>query len=264
MADAFSYFTIPQLSRRVWKVWMRDRDVFMRTIKVNFLPPILEPILYILALGFGLGIFIKEIGGVSYAVFLAPGLVAITVMNSAFFECTFGSFVRMYYQKTFDAIIATPLSLEEVVAGELLWGATKSFINGLLVLAVVSALGLISFPLALLVVPFSFLAGLLFAVIAMCFTAICPTIDTFNYPFFLLVTPMFLISGTFFPLSVLPEALQYLALATLPLTHVVIIIRGLTFGVVEWPMLLSLAWIAVVSSVLFVVSINLMKKRLII
>jgi lipooligosaccharide transport system permease protein len=113
-------FTIPKLTYRVWKVWRRNFDVFTKTIKVNFLPSLLEPILYLLAFGFGLGGFIPSIQGQSYIAFIAPALVAISVMNGSFFECTFASFVRMYFQKTFDAIIATPVSVEEVVAGELL------------------------------------------------------------------------------------------------------------------------------------------------
>src|SRR3990170_2994522 len=113
-------FSLPNLTYRVWKVWRRNFDVFMKTVKVNFLPSLLEPILYLVALGFGLGALVNTVDGVSYVKFIAPALVAISVMNGSFFECTFASFVRMYYQKTFDAIIATPVSVEEVIAGELL------------------------------------------------------------------------------------------------------------------------------------------------
>ena len=190
---------MPRLTRRVWKVWQRNFDVFLKTIRTNFLPSLLEPILYLLALGLGLGVFIQSIEGVPYINFIAPALVAISVMNGSFFECTFGSFVRMYYQKTFDAIIATPVSVEEVIAGELVWGATRATINSTTVLAVIAAFGLISSPLFLLVPLLAFLGGLMFASIAMCFTAIAPNIDFFNYPSFLLVTPMFLLKRNFLP-----------------------------------------------------------------
>jgi lipooligosaccharide transport system permease protein len=223
----------------------------------------LEPILYLVALGLGLGVFIQSIEGVPYINFIAPALVAISVMNGSFFECTFGSFVRMYFQKTFDAIIATPVSVEEVIAGELVWGATRATINSTTVLAVIAAFGLISSPLFLLVPLLAFLGGLMFASIAMCFTAIAPNIDFFNYPSFLLVTPMFLLSGTFFPLSQLPLPVQTAAQIFLPLTHVVNIIRGLVLGRTEIFLLLSLVWIAAVTIFFFVLSINLMKKRLI-
>ncbi len=263
-------FAIPRLTYRVWKVWHRNFDVFTKTIKVNFLPSLLEPILYLLAFGFGLGGFIPSIQGQSYIGFIAPALVAISVMNGSFFECTFASFVRMYFQKTFDAIVATPVSVEEVVAGELLWGATRATFNTTIVLAVVAAFGLISSPLFLLVIPLAFFGGLMFASMAMCFTSIAPNIDFFNFPSFLFLTPMFFLCGTFFPLTSLPTAAQGIAMAVLPLTHIVNLTRGLVTGHLESilglsPAVLiaiSLVWVIAVAVFFFVLSINLMKKRL--
>ena len=269
-------FSIPRLSYRVWKVWRRNVDVFLKTIQVNFVPSLLEPIIYLVAFGFGLGGFIPSIQGMPYVNFIAPALVAIAIMNGSFFECTFASFVRMYFQKTFDAIVATPISVEEVVAGELLWGATRATINTTIVLAVIGIAGLftvepiITSPLFLLVPLIAFFGGLLFASIAMCFTAIAPSIDFFNYPAFLFITPMLFLSGTFFPLSSLPNAVQGLALIVLPLTHVVNLTRGAITGAVE-PMLglgsgalvaVSLVWLVVVTVLFFILAINLMKKRL--
>jgi lipooligosaccharide transport system permease protein len=235
----------------------------MKTIRVNFLPSLLEPILYLLALGLGLGGFVQNIEGEPYINFIAPALVAISVMYGSFFECTYASFVRMYFQKTFDAIIATPVSVEEVITGELVWGATRATINSTIVLAVVAAFGLIASPLFLLVPLLAFLGGLMFASIAMCFTALASDIDFFNYPSFLLITPMFLLSGTFFPISTLPLPVQTAAQVLLPLTHVVNLARGLILGRVETFLLLSLVWIIIVTPIFFVLSINLMKKRLI-
>jgi len=263
-------FTIPKLTYRVWMVWHRNFDVFTKTIKVNFLPSLLEPILYLLAFGFGLGGFIPSIQGQSYIAFIAPALVAISIMNGSFFECTFASFVRMYFQKTFDAIVATPVSVEEVVAGELLWGATRATFNTTIVLAVVAAFGLISSPLFLLVIPLAFFGGLMFASMAMCFTSVAPNIDFFNFPSFLFLTPMFFLCGTFFPLTSLPTAAQGAAMAVSPLTHIVNLTRGLVTGHLE-PILglspaaliaISLVWVIAVAVFFFILSINLMKKRL--
>jgi lipooligosaccharide transport system permease protein len=259
-----SIFRIPRLTGRAWKVWLRNKDVFMKTYKVNFIPPFIEPLLYLFALGFGLGLYVGKFEGISYAAYIAPALVAISSMYSAFFECTFGSYVRMYYQKTFDAIIATPLAIDEVIAGELLWGATKSAINCSIILFVIFMFRLVNPQWAILVVPFSFLSGILFAALAMCFTAIVPNIDSFNYPTYLLITPMFLFSGTFFPISILPTPIRIVAEAFLPLTHVVRILRGLTLATLGWDMFYSLIWIVVVAFMLFVLSINLMHKRLVI
>ena len=262
----------PKLTYRVWRVWQRDFDVFTKTIFVNFLPALLEPILYLAAFGVGLGSLITgTIEGTSYIQFIGPGLVSIAVMYGAFFECTYASFVRMYFQKTFDAIIATPINLDEVIAGELLWGATRATINGTIVLAIIAAFSLVSSPLALLIPALAFLGGLLFASIGMCFTALASNIDFFNFPSFLYITPMFLLSGTFFPLTVLPEAIQTLAFTLLPLTHLVGLTRALALGRTE-PLLglspealtaLSIVWMLAAALTFFFLSIFLMRRKLV-
>ncbi len=220
-------YLIPRISRLSLNVWRRNWDVFFKTYQVNFLPPFIEPVLYLLAIGFGLGMYVGEINGIPYVNYIAPALLAISIMNASFFECTYSSYVRMYYQKTFDAMIATPLSLDDVITGELLWGATRSLIYSSVMLLVLILFGVVDLPLSLLIIPFSFLAGLLFACIAMCFTAITPGIDALNYPAFLFITPMFLFSGTFFPLEVLPQTVQVIAVTLLPLTQLVIITLSL-------------------------------------
>jgi len=270
-------FSIPKITANVWKVWRRNADVFTKTIGVNFLPSMLEPIIYLFAFGLGLGGFIPEINGVPYINFIAPALVAISLMNGAFFECTYGSFVRMYYQKTFDAQIATPISIEEVAAGELLWGATRGTINSTIVLTIIglsslfTSQPLITSPLFLLLPIIAFFTGLMLSSIALCFTAVASNIDFFNYPIFLFITPMLFLSGTFFPISSLPQTAQGLALTTLPLTHIVNLTRGaLTntteaiFGLTTQTLIpLSIIWIIIITTIFFILSINLMKKRLI-
>jgi lipooligosaccharide transport system permease protein len=261
------------ISMRFLKVWRRDLDVYLKTWKVNLVPPFLEPILYLLAMGFGLGSFVQPIEGLPYIVYIAPAVVAIATLNSAFFETTYGSFVRMTYQKTFDAIVATPLSLEEVIVGEMAWGAVKGLIYGGIVLSVETALGALGvFPLfsytnillILLVIPFSLLFGLLSSALGMCCTAIAPTIDSFNYATFLLITPMFLFSGTFFPLSSLPAAVQTVVLIALPLPHAVIVSRQLMVNRIDLgQMLLSLSWITVVTVILFILAVVLMNRKII-
>lgn len=253
-----------EITGRVRSVWRRNWDAFLRTYRVNFIPPFIEPVLYLLALGFGLGTYIKAIDSISYPVFIAPALVSISVMYSSFFECTYSSFVRMYYQKTFDAIIATPVSIDEVIAGEMLWGATRGMIYAALMLPVLLLFGVVAMPSSLLLIPFAYLAGLLFAGIGMCFVAITPSIDALNYPSFLFITPMFLFSGTFFPLDLLPEPIQYFAFAALPLAHVVSINRAITLPAFSPANLFNLAWVAVATAFFFLLAIRLMKRRLIV
>jgi lipooligosaccharide transport system permease protein len=265
-------FGWPKLTYRVWKVWRRNFDVFMKTIHINFLPSLLEPILYLIAFGFGLGILVSgPVEGYPYINWIGPGLVSIAIMYGSFFECTYASVVRMYFQKTFDTIIATPVNVEEVIAGEILWGATRALINSSIVLVVVAVFGLVASPMVFLVPLIAFFAGLMFAAMGMCFTALARNIDFFNYPIYLLITPMFLISGTFIPISILPNAVQVAALGVMPLTHVANLVRGAILG--NFPGFLGLsplaivglaiAWISIAALVFFVLSVNLMKRRLI-
>lgn len=199
---------------------------------------------------------------ISYVAFLAPGLVAISIMNNSFYECTYGSFVRMNYQKTFDAMIATPLSIEDVIVGEALWGATKAMINASIVLLVIVVVGAASFP-GLLLIPFiAFFGGLMFSSMALIFTAIVPNIDSYNYPFFLFITPMFLLSGTFFPLSLLPSWAAVGAYA-LPLTHVTTLTRDLCLNMFTMNSVISIIYIGVLAIILTLTAVFMMKRRLI-
>src|SRR5208282_2643886 len=251
-----SVLSIPRISRRAGKVWRLNLDVFIKTWKVNFFPPLIEAFLYLSAIGLGIGTYVGSINGTPYINFIAPAVLAISAMNSAFFECTYGSYVRMYYQKSFDAIIATPLSIEDVIAGELLWGATRAVISVTIMLPVLVVFKVVSLPFSILVIPLAFIGGLTFAGLAMCFTAITPSIDTLNYPSFLLITPMMLFSGTFFPLSILPAIFQYVALAIFPLTHIVALMRMATLPDAGALLPLHIVWILAATVTFCVISIN--------
>ena len=257
---------LPHISPRFFRILQRNGQVLRRTWQVNFLPPILEPVLYLLAFGAGLGLLVGDVSyrgeAVSYVAYIAPALIAINIMYNGFFENTYASFVRMYYQKTYDAIMATPLNLDEIVTGEIVWGAVKSLIATILMVAVISFFRLLVYPQALLIVPLAFLGGLAFGSLAMCFTAVVPQIEVFNFPIFLFITPMFLFSGTFFPLETLPHWAQTLA-QVLPLTHLVAIVRALAMGKLQAQLLLSFLYLIIFSALTFVLAILLMRRRLI-
>jgi lipooligosaccharide transport system permease protein len=224
------------VSGRFWRVWQRNFRVYRKTWKISFVPPLLEPLLYLAAFGVGLGVLVGRVpfrgGEIGYLRFIAPGLLAVNIMQNAFFETTYASFVRMYYQKTFDAMLATPLTLAEVILGEMAWAATKALLATTLMLAVIAPFGLVAWPAGILILPLAILGGLAFAAAGMLFTAVVPSIETFNLPVFLFITPMFLFSGTFFPVANLPEWARLLALA-LPLTHLVALTRAATVGFTE-------------------------------
>lgn len=249
--------------RGVWAMVQRNRDVYAKTWATNFLPPLLEPLLFILALGYGLGHFVREVEGVRYAAFIAPAILCITMMQTAFFETTYGSYVRMWFQKTWDAVTATPLSLEDVVVGELVWAALKSAVNTGLMAVVVCALGLMPWAVAPAMLPLAFVTGLAFAGLGMMFSAKVPTIDAFQFGIFLLVTPMMLFAGTYFPLSQLPEGGRWVAYA-LPLTHAVAIARPLALGDLGDVPPASLLYLLAAAVLLPAVAVAWMRKKLIV
>jgi len=254
------------LSLHSLRVWQRDADVYFTVWKTEFLPPLIEPILYVVGFGLGLGQLVREVRyqghELSYLAFMAPGVLAVAIMFWAFFENTFSSYVRMYYQKTFDAILATPLLVEDVIVGELLWGTSKSVIASTIMLVVLTVLGLVSWPTGLWVVPIAAVGGLLFAGFGLIMTSLVKTISQFNVPMFAFVLPMFTFSGTFFPLDVLPK--WALAIAwCLPLTHIAILVRSAVLGIPHPMIPVSVAYVVVVALALAAWSLVRMKRRLV-
>jgi lipooligosaccharide transport system permease protein len=258
--------TVSTFSWRFFRVWHRNLIVYRRIWKVNFLVPLFEPAFYILALGLGFRNLVGDISyagmRLSYTQFIAPALVATAVMWNAFFESTYASFVRMYYQKTFDAMLATPLSLDEIIVAEVVWSATKAAAAAFIMLAVLSILGFVRFPLGFGAVIFAFLGGLAFGSIGMFLTGIVPTIDVFNLPIFLFITPMFLFSGTFFPVSALPEWAQVFS-SVFPLYHLVELTRLVCLGKAEVAPFWSIAYLFVFSVVFLKLALRSMRRRLI-
>ncbi|MBI2829832.1 MAG: ABC transporter permease [Chloroflexi bacterium] len=248
-------------SWRALRVWQRNMDVFLRLWLSEVPPFVAEPFFIILAMGFGLGAFVGIVNGENYIEFIAPGVISSYAMFASSFECTYGSFVRMEYQKTYDAILATPLSVEDVIAGEIFWGATRSFMTGAVILAIAAAFGLVHSLWALLILPFSFLHGVMFSAIAMAMTAFAPTFYSFNYYFSLFITPMFFFSGVFFPLSSFPETVQKISWIA-PLTSVVRINRALVHGQFEPVLLGALGVVLGLSIVFFALSLVTMRRRL--
>jgi lipooligosaccharide transport system permease protein len=244
-------------SLRGLRVWRRNLAQSRRHWHTTVLPPLLEPLLYLLAFGAGLGALVSglEVAGrpVDYADFIAPALVVITAMNQAFFETTYSSFVRMYYQRIWDAMTATPLNLGDILAGELLWGATKGFFSALIVTGVVLAFGLAE-PAGLpALLTAALVSALFFASLGLLFTAVLPSIDAFNFPFFLFVMPMLLFGDTFFPVALLPGWVGRVASFT-PLYGMMAVARPATLGMgsatdllhlLPWLLLLPVAAVAV-------------------
>lgn len=251
------------LTLRCFAVWYRNMLVFRRYLFSNIVTGFVEPLVYLFGMGFGIGAFVRQMEGLPYATYIAPGIIAASAMFNASFESTFGTFIRMKFQKTFDAIIATPVNIEEVVAGEILYGATKAALGGTTILVAIHLFGLLPgfHPLALLVPLVALLLGLLFSVVAVIIAAVVPNIDAFNYYITLALTPMFILSGTFFPVETLPPAMQAGAWFT-PLFHGVRLSRELVLGQTTH-LMADGVWLLVVTAVLAPLPLWLMRRKLI-
>jgi lipooligosaccharide transport system permease protein len=256
-------FRIPDVRlASAWRLWERNASIYRKTYKINILPNFFEPFFYLLAMGLGLGAYLSRIEGVEYIDYIAPGLVATAAMFGTSFEVTFNCFVKMQFGKIYDAAMATPLSIEDIGLGELLWGTTRALIYGQVFLVIAAAFGVVHTPLALLTPIAITLIGMMFSVIGLTFTAIIPLIDYFTYYWTLFITPMFLFSGIFFPLDKLPDWAQILAWF-MPLHHAVNLMRALTLTGDLRAALLAAAWIAVLTGLLFVLPLNLLHRRLV-
>jgi lipooligosaccharide transport system permease protein len=244
--------------KRAFRVWQRHLTVYTKLYKSSIVLNFVEPVMYLVALGLGLGAFVKEINGVPYINYIAPGIVASSAMFAASFECTYGTYVRMTYQRTFDAILATPVGIADLVAGELMWGATKGIIYGTIITIVISAFGLVDSAMIVLLIPFLFVGALIFAEVAVISAALAPGIDTFNYYYTLFMTPMFLFSGIFFPIESLPPLVAKIAFFT-PLYHLVNVSRSFANGSVPaW----DIVWLVAAAAILSPYPFRLMRRRI--
>ena len=250
------------LNRYALRVFKRNFAVFKKTWTANIAFNFIEPLLYLGAMGVGMGSFVGEINGLSYIQFIAPAMIASSAMWAAASECTYDSYVRMQHEKIFHAIAVTPIDLDEVIAGELLTGTFKSVLFGCVILFVITTLGLVQSAYALFIPLVLVVSGMIFSELGMIWTGIVAKIDSFSYFFTLIITPMFLFSGVFFPITALPASVQTIAWF-LPLYHIVVLFRSLALGNIS-PMLLAHGlWLLVSAIILFPVPIRLMRRRLI-
>jgi lipooligosaccharide transport system permease protein len=225
-------------------VWRRNAAMYKRTWKWNILPNFFEPVFYLFSIGIGVGAYITQMGGTSYLAFIAPGLVSVAAMNGASFEVTYNIYVRLVFEKTYDAMLTTPIEPDDILAGEVLWAVTRSAIYGGCFFIVLVLFRLAPLPSSLWVIFVIPLTGLLFAAIGMVFSLRIPNIDMFSFYFTLFLTPLFLFSDVFFPLKErLAGGWLWLAEA-LPLLHPVRLARaaftGEFSGIVLWDLAYTL------------------------
>src|SRR5262245_41891355 len=243
-------------------VWLRNFRVFSKLWRGALLPTFLDPFLYLLALGFGLGNYVAHINGIPYKDFIAPGLIASAAMWSSAFETTYNVYFRMNELKLYDNVLSTPVEVQDLVAGDLACSATRATSCGILVLDVIALFGLVSSWWALLSPLFVLMGSLCFSVIGYAFTTLIPKIDLYSYFFTLFITPMFLFSGLFFPFSKLPEWVHVVAWF-MPLYHLVEITRGLATGPELWSVIGNSAWLVALTALLFTIPVPALRKKLV-
>lgn len=219
---------VPSSLYGIYAVWYRHALVYVRTWMVNFLPPMTEPIFYLLAFGFGLSPMVGdfEVGGreMNYLKFIGPAMIAVGVCFQSFFEGAYGSFIRLRFQRTWHALLTGPLGFREIFFGDFVWAATRGIIAGMITGVVVLLLGQITLMGLLFTLPLVVLGSVVFSGMGIMVAGLVKTIDQINVPVFLFVVPMFTLSGTFFPRDNLPWFLNMVA-TVLPLAQLVDLIR---------------------------------------
>jgi lipooligosaccharide transport system permease protein len=239
---------------RWFPMWRRNALVWRKLAVASLVGNFGEPLLYLLALGYGLGTLIDEVDGMPYFHFLASGIVCSSAMMTASFEGTYSAYSRMAVQRTWDGVTTAPLSIADVVSAEIIWAASKALLSASAILVVAAFMDITAGPRALLALPVLFLCGLTFGALALVVTTLARSYDFFMFFTTLFVTPLLLLSGVFFPLSQMPAVVQSLAL-TLPLSHAVAVVRPLVAGqpleapVVHLSVLVSygvIAWLAAI------------------
>jgi lipooligosaccharide transport system permease protein len=255
------HLRLPEFSLRFFPVWRRNLLVWRKLAIASVLGNIADPLLYMVALGYGIGALVGEIGGMPYIAFIGTGMVCQSAMFTSSFEAMYSAFSRMQMQRTWEAIVNAPVALDDVVVAEWVWAASKAVISTAAILLVLMVLGYGRSPLALWVLPVGFLVGLTFGAFGLVMTALAPAYDFFTYFFTLVLTPMLLLSGVFFPVEQMPSALQAVA-GVLPLKHAIDLARPLMMGRVPTDIALHVAVLLAYAAVAFQVALVLTRRRL--
>lgn len=222
-------YALPEFSLRFWPIWRRNFLVWKKLATASVLGNVAEPLINLIAFGYGLGSLLQNVNGVPYIHFLASGSISMSIMMASSFESLYSAFSRMHVQKTWDGLLNAPLTLDDVVLAEMLWAATKAMFSGIAILAVMLALGIGMNASTMLVLPLLFLIGMTFASLGLVFNAVAQGYDFFTYYFTLVLTPMIFLSGVYYPVSQLPHWLQMVS-QLLPLTAAVDLVRPLILG----------------------------------
>lgn len=256
-------YSPPRFNFLAFTIWARNFKVWQRLMGPMLVLHIGEPLVYLVGIGLGLGLFIGAMGEMPYLTFLASGFIASSTMMAVSMEGMYSVYTRMVTQQTYASILNTPLKVDDIVLGENIWCGTKGILTSMAILIVATIFGAISSPMALLAIPIGFLVGITFAGLAMIISAISPGYEFFNYYFTLVLTTMLMLSGVFFPVSTLPEWLLGFVVL-LPLFHAVELIRPFVVGEIPTNLLLHILVLLGYAGVGHYFAVLLIRKRLIV
>ena len=224
-----SFHAAPHITRRFWPVFLRNLLVWKKLAVASVIGNVAEPLITLVAFGYGLGALVGNIGERPYIEYLASGSIAVSAALAATFEALYSAYSRMQVQRTWDSIMNAPIALDDIVFAEMLWAAFKALISAAAIMAVVFALGISRAPTMLLALPVLGFVGITFASVALVFNALAQGFDFFTYYFTLVITPMTFLSGVYFPIEQMPGWLQMVA-QVLPLKAAVDLVRPLVLG----------------------------------
>ncbi len=222
-------YAAPRPSMRFLPVYRRNLLVWRKLAIASVIGNIADPLIILVAFGYGLGTLLRQVDGVPYIVFLAAGSMCMSTMMAASFESLYSAFSRMHVQRTWESLLNAPLELDDIVIAEWLWAATKSVLSGLAIVTVVWLLDISRAPTLVLALPVVALTGLVFGAIGLCVNALARGYDFFTYYFTLVLTPMIFLSGVYYPVAQLPGWLATIA-GALPLAAAVELARPLVLG----------------------------------
>lgn len=252
----------PSLATRILNVWYRHYRVYIKNLISNGIEVILEPMFFLIAIGLGLGQYIVNMEGIPYIKFLASAIIVPASMYTAAFECTFGTFIRLEFDKVYDGMLSAPITAKDLLIGEIFFAGTKGLFFSFLIIIVISIFNLVSLPVAFLSPIGGFLTGLMFGAFSLLITSFVNTINHFTFYFSGLLTPMFFFSGIVFPLTNIPLKIRWIAYV-FPLSHSTKIVRAFCLNNFNFDLIYDLIYIVLFIIIIGFIAIKRLEKRLI-
>ncbi len=253
---------LPAIGHRLYSVWFRHVLVYTRNMISNGLPPFMDPLIFLAGVGLGLGKYIVSMENLPYIEFLASGLLVTSAMYTSAFECTYGTFIRLEFDKVYDGMLAAPITVSNLIIGEILWAGTKGFFFSFAVLIMVTLFGVIPLSLSAFAPFVGFLTGIMFGALSLLITSFVKTINHFSFYFTGVLSPMFFFSGVVFPVASLPSVLQPVVWF-MPLSHPVALARALCTGRFHAGLLMNVLYIVALSVLAGYLAVRRLRKRLV-